>query len=81
MVRTGCCDVSWVLAERGVLKKSGKRKAESGERRVGMGGVHVQEYSSKGFFWKGFFEQAGRILGAAAGCGLERREERRRVGD
>ena len=28
-----------------------------------MGGVHVQEYSRKEFFGKGFFEQLGRILG------------------
>ena len=37
-----------------------KRKAESGKRRG-----RVQEYSRKEGFWKGFFEQLGRILGAS----------------
>ena len=36
-----------------------KRKPESGKRRG-----HVQEYSRQDGFWKGFFEQLGRILGA-----------------
>jgi hypothetical protein len=46
-----------------MLKKSGGGGGEGGERRGERGWGHVQEYSRKEFFWKGFFEQAGRILG------------------
>jgi len=39
-----------------MLKKSGKRRAE---------GDMYRSIADKGVFWKGFFEQFGRILGAS----------------
>ena len=60
----GLVDASWVLTERGVLKKSGKQ----GKRE------HVQKYSMERFFWKGVFEQLGKSSVGIWKCG-ERVEE------
>ena len=55
---SGRMAVSCILAESAMLKKSGKRRAESG-------GGRVRKYSRQGNFLEGFFEQLGRIVGAS----------------